>query len=387
MSGRSLKVNYILNHYSSRDSTHFAHVLALLQEMSLQGGRINLFVEKHEGEGPSIHGVQVHMLRCQKPVLRHIELFFRLAVAVRQGYRSTFIRITAPAAIVASVCHALLGGRAFLWQSGATHEFDWSRPWGVGKLKWIAGSAFPNFLARSLCQRFVTGPEAMVDYYANVVGIERKKIRLLYNDIDLTRWKQHDPVKRSERFFDHFGAEKPKHVLLLVHRLSPVRKTPMYLEPLFKELVRSFGSDWLLLVAGNGGELFVAEKMAKDAGVVECCRFLGAVPNKELPELYGLSDVFLNPSHAEGFPRVVIEAMASGLPIVTTDAGGTEQLFGSMQAAWVVNKDEPGQFASRVVSLLKNEGEMARLSQENLMVVSRYSTPTVAGMYAHVLGE
>lgn len=391
-SGRSVgpgvvKFNYILNHYSPAASTHFAHVVALLREMAAQGCEINLIIEKSQAGGPSIDGVQVQLLRCQMPFLRHLELLIRLGQASFRGYRSTFVRIAAPAAIVASLCHLLLGGRAFLWQSGATHEFDWSRPWSWSKLRWVIGSAFPNYLARSLCQRFVTGPASMVDYYADVVGIAREKIRLLYNDVDLVRWKDAGDLDREEAFRQRFGVKRPAHVLLLVHRLSPVRRTPMYLGPLFSELARTFGRDWILLVAGGGSELPAVMQLATEAGVDGCCRFLGAVPNQDLPALYRLADVFLNPSHVEGFPRVVIEAMACGLPILTTDAGGTRELLGPRQVDWVVDRDAPDLFAERVVSLIADKEEMACLAQENLATVQRFSTPQVARMYAAVLGE
>lgn len=383
----SLRINYVLNHYSPTATTHFAHVLNLLREMHSRGCMINLFIEKAPSGGPAVEGIRVVLLRFQMPVLRHLELMLRLGIAILQGYRSTFIRISAPAAIAASLSHMLLGGRAFLWQSGATHEFDRSRPASLDKLKWWLGSALPNRLARSLCQRFVTGPEAMVEYYARVVGVERKKIRLLYNDIDLSRWRAVESISATSAFEARFDVAKPSRVLLLVHRLSPVRRTLMYLEPLLTELEAAFGADWALLVAGDGSERADAEHLASAKGVKGCCFFLGAVPNEELPAIYRLADVFINPSHAEGFPRVLIEAMACRLPIVTTDAGGTMDLVGSDQAKWVVDRKEPQTFAKRVMELLADRNEMLRLSSENAVTVESFSTVRVAGMYCDVLGE
>lgn len=384
---RRLKLNYILNHYDPFASTHFAHVTGLLAELAVQGCAVNLFVEKTSGPLPQLPGVRVRALRLRAPLVRHIELFLRLCLASLAGYKSTFIRISAPAAIVASICHSVSGGRAYLWQSGTTREFDLGQKWGWSRVHWVVRSAIPNYLARKICQRFVTGPEPMVDYYADSVGIDRRKIRLLYNDIDLEKWGKGEGCEIDRNFLEYFGIPRPSHVMLLVHRLSPVRQTPVYLEKLFFDLKREFGLDWVIVIAGDGEEKSTITGLADAAGVGSCCRFLGPVPNRELPVLYGLADLFINPSRAEGFPRVIIEAMASGLPIVTTDAGGTSALLGRLQAGWVADKDVPGDFSRLVMELLRNPEVMAELARENLLQVARFSTPAVARMYMDVLGE
>lgn len=382
---KMLKINYVLNHWSPSSSTHFAHVENLLAVLSNQGCRVNLFIEKAPDGVPSIPGVRVSRLMIRLPIFRHMELMLRLSLEIARGYRATFIRISAPAAIAASLCHSVLGGRAFLWQSGATHEYDWSRPLGLAKIKWILGSAIPNFVARAVCQRFVTGPEAMVAYYQEVVGIAPKKIRLLYNDINLEAWGA-APGGSAPDYFQRRGAVRPRMVLVLVHRLSPVRKTTMYLRPLLQALQDKFAKDWALLVAGDGSELSESIEIAESVGVRECCYFLGPVPNKELAEIYASADVFINPSNAEGFPRVILEAMAFNLPIVTTDAGGTADLLGPSQTEWVVDRNDPERFAERVIDLLSDSDAQQALGLENAQIVQRFSTSSVAKMYANVLG-
>lgn len=381
------KLIYILNAYSEADASHFTHILHLLEVMADQGCEICLLIEKPSRlpkfSSPSITVLGLH---SKLPILRHVELFAKIAILIKQGFRTTFVRIAAPASIIASMAHRLFGGKSFLWQSGTTHEFDWAQPVSMKKLKWWFFSHIPNWLARRLVHRFVTGPEAMVDYYADIVGIPREKITLLYNDIQIERFSasEHDGARAG--FLLTHNLSNDALVLLLVHRLSPVRRTLMYLEPTLAALGHlSADRKWVLVVAGGGSELEAAKALASRLGVKSRVVFLGNVPNRDIPALYAVADIFVHPTYTEGFPRVLIEAMAAGLPIVTTDAGGTGQLLGEQQSVFVVNKNDPAEFASKTLELISKPDQWATLGRENKKVVLRFSTPVVAKMYISAL--
>jgi glycosyltransferase involved in cell wall biosynthesis len=95
--------------------------------------------------------------------------------------------------------------------------------------------------------------------------------------------------------------------------------------------------------------------------------------------------MFVHPTYTEGFPRVLIEAMAAGLPIVTTDAGGTGQLLGPKQMEFVVNKNAPDEFALKTIDLIARSELWQSLALENKSLVQRFSTPAVAQMYMKAL--
>lgn len=380
------KLIYILNSYSEKDASHFTHVLHLLEVLAEQGCDVILVIEKPEGALPRIHErIQVVGLKSRLPVLRHLELFWLVSQLIRRGYTVSFVRITAAASIMASLAHKWRGGRSYLWQSGTTIEHDLAQPLSLRKLRWLLTSHLPSAAARRLVDCFVTGPELMVDYYATVAKVPRDKIRLLYNDIDLARFGTRSSAGEREQLCAELGVSPQATLLLLVHRLSPVRRSLMYLEPLLARLRDEAGRDWCLLVAGNGSELPHAKALVARLGLDSRVRFLGSVPNRQIQRLYGAADVFVHPTHAEGFPRVLIEAMAAGLPIVTTDAGGTAQLLGQAQTRFVVDRDRPQAFADKALELLHSPAEWAPLGQENRQVVRRFSTPEVATMYRKVL--
>lgn len=374
---------YVLNSYASNEASHFAHLTSLLHEMARRGCTITLVIEKMYAR-PEVSDTNIRVigLRHRQPVVRHLELFFLMLRLIREGYSRSFFRINAPACIVGSLAHRILGGKSYLWQSGTTHEVDWAQPNGLKKFRWWLTSHLPNSLARRMTTHFVTGPEKMVEHYHQVVGIPRKKILLLYNDIQIDRF---DGVSRESArsvYLESRRLPEETTVLLIVHRLSPVRRTIDYLRPLLRELAKvRNASPWRLIVAGGGSELPEAIRVAREAGTEDCVEFMGDVPNRDLPSIYAQADLFLQPTYTEGFPRVLLEAMATSLPIVSTDAGGTEQLVGPLQGKYVVRKESPDDFAKATIDLMSKRTEWQLMAEENRNTVERFATPVVAQMY------
>ncbi|MES2917850.1 MAG: glycosyltransferase family 4 protein [Pseudomonadota bacterium] len=378
------KLIYILNGYSEGDASHFSHIIHLLDVMAEAGCEIRLVIEKPIGALPVFSSSRISAvgLTARGRVLRQFQLFLLISRLIREGYTKTFVRIAAPAAIIAALAHRLFGGDSYLWQSGTTYEHDWSQPRSLRKMRWWLTSFLPNWMARRLVTYFVTGPESMVDYYHRVVGIPIGKIRLLYNDIDLQRFGSARSEEDRKRLLQQHEIPADATVLLLVHRLSPVRRTLMYLAPFFDTIKACTDiGPWVLIVAGGGSELAAAKALARERGVADKVRFLGDVPNKKIADLYAVADVFVHPTYTEGFPRVLIEAMASGLPIVSTDAGGARELVGHRQSGFLTSKSDPQAFARVAADLIRDRAEWPLLSTENRQHVERFSTPNVAAMY------
>ena len=380
------KLIYVLNSYSHNEASHFEHIFNLLDVIANKGVKICLIIEKLEGDLIIGNGnIEVLSLKSSNPVLRQLELYKLIKKLIDQGYLKSFIRITAWSAISISLAHFFNKGESYLWQSGTTHEYDWSRPFNVDKIKWFTKSFVPNWTARNLVTWFVTGPESMVDYYAEIVKVKRSKIKLLYNDIQLERFKSTNFLSSRQAFIKNNKLDENVNILLLVHRLSPVRKTLMYLEPLFQSMLAQKLDNWILIIAGAGAELPEAKKLVSSLDLTEKVIFLGNVANKEIPILYATADLFINPTFTEGFPRVVIEAMASGLPIVSTNAGGTSQLTGPLQVKYITSKENPKIFVESTIKLLNEPSEWDILREENLEYVKRFSTENVADMYIRVI--
>jgi len=365
------KLVYVLNYVNADDTQHFVHVLNLLTRLKELGWSVTVISEKG-GEGvQSILGHDVHYMSRDGGWSRLLRLAKTLIGLRRQGYRLIFVRISRPAALVAALLARPFGWKTLYWLSGATDDFNSRQP----LVRRSIDAAILKTIFTGI-HRFVTGPESMITYYQTVYRVPARKCVLLYNDIDVDRYQATTP-----------SAPARDLSILILHRLSPVRETDRYMPGIVAALSEyaAQGQRVRLNIVGDGPERPALEKTAAAAaGGLEVV-FHGAVPNRRVHEFYKTADIFIMPSYREGFPRVIIEAMAMGLPIVTTDAGGTRDLLGPQQSKFVAARDDAAAFAAKLKSLAAAPNKRRELGAENRREVMRFSTSAVAHMYDEAL--
>jgi rhamnosyl/mannosyltransferase len=162
------------------------------------------------------------------------------------------------------------------------------------------------------------------------------------------------------------------------------------LETLLHALVQI--RDVTLTVAGDGPMRASWEALARELGLVERVRFAGDVADADLPALYRQADLFVLPANAraEAFGTVLLEAMASGLPCVTTELGtGTSWIVQNGVTGLVVPPADVEALAQAIVSLMADEqrrqamGAAGRARVEGLFTVERM-IEGVAAVYREV---
>ena len=377
---------YILNSYNEQESSHFHHVINLLEELASQNVKITLLIEKAYAT-PVFSNKNIEIVCLKKRgVSRLVELFRYVYMRCKNQQCSIFIRITSISAVISSLASCFSSSKVFFWQSGTTHEWDWSQPKSLKKLKWFFKSYLPSYTARKLVDRFVTGPEYMADYYNRVVGLDKGKIRVLYNDIELKRFKKAEGEIGSfkDSFYENMPEALNKKIILLVHKMSPVRRTTMYIPSCLVEAYHK-NENVLFLIVGGGAELPDIQRAVKEQGMESRVKFMGEIPNKEIQKLYSLASIFIHPTYNEGFPRVMLEAMASGLPFVSTDAGGVFDITPPELHKFISPRDSIDQFSHNLVSLLEDEVMWEKYGNIAQSYVERFDTPVIAKMYKRVL--
>jgi glycosyltransferase involved in cell wall biosynthesis len=129
-------------------------------------------------------------------------------------------------------------------------------------------------------------------------------------------------------------------------------------------LVREFPGAHLTMVGPDKGDgsLEATQRLAAKLGIRGKVTFPGGVPKAEVPNWISRGDVFINTTSVDNTPVSVLEAMACGLCIVSTDVGGLPYLLESGQDALLVPPDDPQAMASAVRRLLTDHYLAARLS-------------------------
>tara|TARA_B110000240_G_scaffold192055_1_gene235628 strand:- start:309 stop:1457 length:1149 start_codon:yes stop_codon:yes gene_type:complete len=134
---------------------------------------------------------------------------------------------------------------------------------------------------------------------------------------------------------------RKKKRMLFLSQIIPVKG----LERLFRVFVqigvKKF-EDWELLIAGYGDENYteLLKKLVNELNLNQLVKFVGPKFGKEKLNLFDNSDVFILPSHSEGFPIVVLEALARGLPVITTKGVPWKELNIIDCGLWVDNTNE-----------------------------------------------
>lgn len=113
-------------------------------------------------------------------------------------------------------------------------------------------------------------------------------------------------------------------------------------------------------------------------------RFLGE--RHDIPELLAAADLLIHPARQEPFGRVLLEAAASGCPIIATDVGGTKEMLG--ETAFLVPSDNPAQLADAIETLANNSALRRHLaSAARSRIETQFHTDESARAFARVLGE
>jgi len=362
-----MKVVYVLPKYDEGAGEHFVHIYRLLGEL---GKKTNLavLIEKMRGSPRFEHVRKVESVNSQSFFPRFFETFGKLLLLRLQGYDTFYVHYSFFGALAGSIITKIMGGKVFYWNCGLPHLFFKSF-FEKGWLKSKINDDWPLRVSLKMVDYLVTGTERMKQYYHKQFGVPLKKILVVPNEIDLQRFKpKHQKNKIPQ--------------VLFVHRMSE-RKGAHYLVPIAERVLKKVKADFV--IAGDGPYLPVLQAQIKRKKLGRWVKTLGSVPNREVMRLYSQSDVFLMPSDEEGFPRVLLEAMATGTPFVASDVGGVRDIVSKSAQDSVVEKGDVNAFADKLIELLSDEKLRAKLSKEGLRQVKKYDLRKVVPLLIRTL--
>jgi len=132
-----------------------------------------------------------------------------------------------------------------------------------------------------------------------------------------------------------------------------------------------------MTIAGEGPLRASLERLASELGVADAVHFCGRVANDDIPALYASADVCLNPSLADNMPISLLESLASGVPVVSTNVGGVPHLVEHERTALLVEPGDAAAMAQAVLRLLRDAPLCTRLKAAGLDAVRRFDWASV----------
>jgi len=234
---------------------------------------------------------------------------------------------------------------------------------GAGGRRLVPGYLRP-FLASA--DAILAVAESHKRYLVDVEGIRADRVTVIRNCVDTARYRPRDgrETRGVEAARAALGLEEDDVVFTTVASLKPVKGIDVLLRaaaPVLKERPRT-----RLLVVGDGPDRAALEALARELGIADRAVFTGI--RDDVDVLYRASDAVVLPSRSEAFPNAVLEAMASGLPVVTTDVGSVREMV-EEDSAVVVAPEDAGALGAALAALAGDAERRARMGRRGREIV------------------
>src|SRR6266498_142671 len=212
----------------------------------------------------------------------------------------------------------------------------------------------------------------MLDHIQHVLGSVKTKVRVIPNGVESSRF---NGGRQPQLILA--GISEDRKIILYVGRIVREKGIFTLLDAL--EKLRKQGKDVSLVFVGEGP---LKEDLAKEVlrrKLSDRVKLAGFVDEKKLVSLYNSSDVFVLASHYEPFGMVVLEAMASRIPVVVSDVGGLSEIVEDGITGVKVPSSDPHALAEGILRVLENRELSERLKENAYRAVQeRYRWDTIA---------
>lgn len=204
----------------------------------------------------------------------------------------------------------------------------------------------------------------------SIAGVQRKRIHVQHNSIRTEPTSSFDEAKLLR---ERLGIGNEQRLVLTVGRLSR-EKAHIDLLVAFNNLLRDKPDiEAKLIIVGDGPERRRLATSVDSSGLSERVIFTGEVTN--IQPYYQAADVFVLPSHSEGSPYVLLEAMAARVPVVATEVGGVPEVVTDEESALLVPSLDPRAMSFAVARVLEEPELARRLTANAYSLVTTAYTP------------
>lgn len=187
----------------------------------------------------------------------------------------------------------------------------------------------------------------------------------LLPDESRKKWRLQEGIEENAIVISHVGRfTHQKNHALLIEALAQIHSA----------------HQWLLLLVGDGDLRPAVEEMVKAKGLIDRVRFMGV--RADIPQILNASDIFVLSSRYEGNPMSVMEAMAAGLPVISTAVGGVPELVEDSISGILVPPEDPMALSQAIQKLVEDPHLLAQMGKRaRQTALERFDACTMTRAY------
>ena len=243
------------------------------------------------------------------------------------------------------------------------------------KKKWRTFDKISNFLS----DKIVVNAEAIIDEMLALDSVNPNKVICIRNGINIEKFR----IKNYDRNYirSQFGLLESEFAWVKVANFSSI-KGHKDLITSFKNLDPKYQAK-LFLVGKDIGSLDELKTLVFECGLQDRIKFLGF--REDIPEILLSMDGYICASHTEGFSNAILEAMASGLPIIATNVGGNSEIITNEITGLLFKPKDKNGIINTMIKIMENNPLSEKLSKEALKTVNeKYSTKKMVESYIDI---
>jgi glycosyltransferase involved in cell wall biosynthesis len=274
-------------------------------------------------------------------------------------------------------CVDVFSGPAFVWAEAACALL---RKLGKPTVLTLHGGNLPEFIRTHprRVERLLESAEAVTcpsEYLRANMHSLRGDIALIPNGVEVSCCEFH-------------FRQAPFRKLMWLRAFHEIYNPEMAIRVLRALRQRGMDCDLTMIGPDKGdGSLARTKELVAQEGLAGFVHFRGAVPKKDVPREISSGDLFLNTSNVDNTPVSVIEALACGLPVVSTNAGGLPYLLADGKTALLVRTDDTEGMASAVMRISSQPHVARRLSETGRKLAESFDWSVVLPMWTRLLEQ
>jgi N-acetyl-alpha-D-glucosaminyl L-malate synthase BshA len=198
-----------------------------------------------------------------------------------------------------------------------------------------------------------------------------KDIEVIQNFVDVARFQ-----KKPLEAFRNVIAPNGERILLHASNFRKVKRVEDVIR-IFGKVIRTVPTK--LLLVGDGPERAMAESLCREMNLCDDIRFLGK--QEQIEDILAITDIFLLTSEYESFGLAAMEAMAAGVPVISTNAGGLPEINKHGETGYLCNVGDIDQMSAYTIELLRDNEKMARFRNNAAAHAKEYDIDRIIPVY------